>query len=334
MNMLLPNKINSNSKVSLIHTSSPVEKKDEVQFLKAKKEFVGKFPGAFVFEIKGRENVPKYLDGSEKERLEQFRIAIEDSNWLVPIYGGTGCGDFVRKLNSEDLKKISSVCPVISGFSDSSVLLNFLYFKLGLTTFHYSNGCSILNYKNSRLFLDVINGKNDNLSFLNKDYHWVTGYIPEVPVEGIAIGGNSEVFRDMLDICHLDIKSWNSYILFLEETEEDTEDIHRKFIEFDERGIFNEIRALVLGNLGAAEKDFTISTFKHRDKTFGSSLEFIEYILSDTISKRLAKKDPLHIIKIDNFGHNKNENPIIIPIGAKTLIHPDKSIEFRGPFVK
>jgi muramoyltetrapeptide carboxypeptidase LdcA involved in peptidoglycan recycling len=115
------------------------------------------------------------------------------------------------------------------------------------------------------------------------------------------------------------------------------EDLHRVIIALDQKGLFKHIKALVIGRM--AEQDFK-NELKKFNFIFGRIKEeekadhVFEYLISDTIKERLAKNDPLHILKVDNLGHNVLRNPMIIPIGGKTIIHPDKKIEFIGPFVE
>ncbi len=332
--MVLPKKITTSSIINLIHTSSPLGRGD----LRDVNLFLAKISKTFlnvkIFDVKRTELDPRYLAASTKERLEKFRQAIKKVDWLLPTYGGTGCEDIVRRLNNQDLAKIRKNRPIVNGFSDTTFLINYLYFKLRLITFHYCNASNLLSANNLELFFDIIQGKEQSFSFFEKEYKWLTDYEPKQNIEGIAIGGNLRTFRDLLDICNIELKSWESYILFIEETDEDIEDLHRVISVLDEKGIFRHIKALVIGRMN--EEEFRIN-FRRFNFIFGRSKEkaehIIEYLLSDVIKERCEKKDPLYILKINNLGHGVKKNPIIIPIGAKTIIHPNKKIEFEGPFV-
>src|SRR4030042_5655510 len=134
---MLPQKINNQSKVNLIYTSSPVEKEDWNDFVFALGKLKQMFPNLNFCEVQRTERDPRYLSGSEDERLKKFRQSLKEVNWLAPIYGGTGCIDIVRRLNEEDLDKLRKTRPIVNGFSDTTSLINYLYFTLKLITFHF-----------------------------------------------------------------------------------------------------------------------------------------------------------------------------------------------------
>jgi muramoyltetrapeptide carboxypeptidase LdcA involved in peptidoglycan recycling len=335
--MLLPKKLTKGSKVNLIHTSSPVDKDDWNDFIFAKGKINQIFPNLNFLDVQRTELDPRYLSGSEDERLKKFRQAIKEVDWLAPIYGGTGCIDIVRRLNDEDLDKFRKNRPIVNGFSDTTSLINYLYFKLKLLTFHFENAAGLFDTKNSKLFFDIIFGKKNSFSFLENNYKWLPpANAPRDKIEGIAIGGNFTTFRNLLDICDLKTRSWEDYILFIEEYDMDMEDSHPDIIALDQKGIFKHIKAIVLGRIAEPEFKNDLQKLNYifgRQKEQEKMSSVFEYLISDTIKERLAKNDPLYILKVDNFGHNIMRNIMIVPIGGKTIIHPDKRIEFVGPFV-
>lgn len=337
--ILLPNKLVTTSKISFIHTSSPIEKEDIKSYEFVTQKIANNYPYTKIFHIHQTKNNPAYLSGSEKERLANFRQAIQQGQWLLPLYGGTGCEDIIRHLNDHDLMFIRKNRPIVNGFSDTTFLINYLYFKLKLLTFHYKNATGIFDTQNHQIFFDIIQGKKDSVLFYEPGYHWLSEPKPPQTIQGIAIGGNISTFRDLLDICDINPRSWEPYILFIEDIGMDMEDLHRVIIALDERGIFRHIRALVIGTFN--KEIFQDSLFK-RFRLFSSKStnnvenmdNLFEYILGDVIKKRMEQNDPLHIIKITNLGHAVKKNPIIIPIGAQTTIYPNGHIEFHGPFVE
>jgi len=336
---ILPKKISALSRIHLIHTSSPVGASDLKTFDTAVKELKKEFGNLKIFNVKKTELDPRYLAASEKERLRKFRQARKKVDWLAPIYGGTGCGDIVRHLTDEDLAKIRKDRPVVNGFSDSTFLINYLYFKLKMLTFHFTNACGLFSSDNHKLFFDIIKGAVNAFSFLEKDYRWLSRK-PTDEIGGIAIGGNLGTFRDLLDVCDIRLKSWRPFILFVEDIEVDTEDLHRTMVALEEKGIFRNIRAIVVGRMD--EKEFSRESkkfnfiFGRKEKKEEKKDEnrIFNYLLAPVISAREKDNDPLYILKVNNLGHGVSKNAMIIPIGAKTVIHPGGKIEFFGPFVK
>ena len=334
MTIIKPARLQSQSRISLIHTSSPIEKQDEKLFIDCVRRLQSAYPNTRVFNIHETKDNPSYLSGSEKERLKNFRKAIKQSNWLLPVTGGTGCEDIIRHLGDQDLKNIRRNRPIVNGFSDTVFLINYLYFETRLLTFHYSNALNLFKDKNHRIFFEMLRGIRNELVFFEPDYRWLSDPLPQKPIQGIAIGGNISTFRDLLDICDINPRSWEPYILFIEEVGIDVEDLHRLIIALDERGIFRHVRALVIGDMD--QKIFTLDLRRYHFtyKTHQENMDnLFEYILGDVIKERNMENDPLHMLKVSNLGHNVKKNPMIIPIGSPATLFPDGHIHFQGPFV-
>jgi muramoyltetrapeptide carboxypeptidase LdcA involved in peptidoglycan recycling len=127
---------------------------------------------------------------------------------------------------------------------------------------------------------------------------------------------------------------WQNYILFIEDIEIDIEDLHRIIIALEARGIFSKIKAVVIGvmNEGTFE-----SNWSKLNVVFGKRVKvehIFEYLVRGVIETREYKKSPLYILQVDNFGHGIFKDQMIVPIGGKTIIHPNAKIEFIGPFVE
>lgn len=335
--MLYPKKITKFSQINLVNTSSPVGKSDWKVFEKAMSKLKIEYPLTKYFNVESSSLDPRYLSASGLERLRKLRKALKKVNWLLPVYGGTGCADIVRKLSPEDLARIKKQRPVISGFSDTTFLINYVYFKTKLLTFHYSNACGLFVNDNYKLFFEIITGEKTTFSFQEENYKWIgQAGAPEKPIEGICLGGNFSTFRDLLDICDINPRSWDDYILFIEELDMDLEDLHRIVIALDAKGIFKKIKALIIGKmnekkLGGDYRRFNTIFSREPEIKFDN---VFEYLISDVLKKRIEEKNPLYILKVENFGHGVDKNPIILPIGGKTILYPDKKIEFSGPFVE
>ncbi|MDO9510090.1 MAG: LD-carboxypeptidase, partial [Candidatus Magasanikbacteria bacterium] len=253
---LYPKKITKFSQINLVHTSSPIERKDWSGFNKAIEKIQKDFPLTRFFDVERNYLDPRYLSASGLERLRKLRKALKKVNWLLPVYGGTGCADIVRKLSPEDLARIKKQRPIVSGFSDGTFLTNYLYFKTKLLTFCYANACGLYSHDNYKLFFNIISGTEKKYSFKELNYRWLgLAGAPNKPIEGICIGGNFSTFRDMLDIGEINPRSWENYILFIEELDMDLEDLHRIVISLDQRGIFRHIKALVIGKMNEKELD-------------------------------------------------------------------------------
>ena len=335
--MLLPRKITKDSAVHMVHLSSPVEPEDLKDFHITVERLSKEFPRFKLFDVVKNSLEPRYLAASARERFKKLRAALADADWLLPVYGGTGAINILRYLNENDLQKFKEQAPVINGFSDAISLLNFLYLKIGLVTFHYANAAGLFEKKNHELFFDVLYGKKTELTFRTPHYAWLTE-APSTPIEGTAIGGNLETLRDLLDVCNIELESWRKYILFVEDINDDVESLHRIITALDARGMFKNIRALVVGNFETKKLTTNFTKFA---RLFGIATKeeekpthVIMYLLQNTLNNRKKAGDPLFILNVDDFGHKAKFNPMIVPIGGATILSPDKKIKFIGPFVR
>ncbi len=339
-NTLLPRKLTHESRINLVYTSSMLFPNEAKDFARNIKRLQKDFPLTSLLEPKRAGTAPSYLAGSENERLRILRRAFKDGDWILPVSGGTGCVDVLRYLNDDDLAMMKHRRPIVNGFSDTTALANFLYFKAKLCTFVHDNADSLYHSTYADLFFSVLEGKRKAVTFEDPKAHWLTEAKPQQPIEGIAIGGNFSTFRDLLEVCEIRPRSWEPFILFIEEIDQDIEDLHRIIIALDARGIFKHIVALVVGRMNDRShvrslQELIFATNKSKPKEVSEIKNVFEYLILDVIEDRMEEHDPLYILKINEFGHinEKSAKKIFIPIGAKTRIHPDGSIEFIGPFV-
>ncbi|MEK7512053.1 MAG: LD-carboxypeptidase [Patescibacteria group bacterium] len=333
--MLLPKKLEKNSQINFVHTSSPTSNAEMKQFLKFVEKLRKDFPEIDVFDVDNKAIDLRYLAASENERLKKLRQAIKTADWLAPIYGGTGCGDIIRYLSKENLSMLKRRRPIVNGFSDTTFLINYLYFKLKLITFSFSNAFGFSSHSNFEFFKKIVSGEVERYEYDRKAYKWLNpNQGPKEKIEGIAIGGNLSTFRDLLDVCDIRPRSWEDYILFIEDVGVDLEDLHRILISLDAKDVFMHIKAVVIG---AMDERLFKQSWTKLNFIFGKRLQvdhIFEYLISDVIEERNDLREPLYILNVDNFGHGIFKDQMIIPIGAKTIIHPDGRIEFEGPFVE
>lgn len=328
MKSLLPKALNESTRITIIPTSSRPYPSIVKRFQKNVRQLKKLYPNTTLYWSKIDKNVPEYLNGSESERLSIFRKVIKCSQCIISQSGGTGCEDFARQILKNEYDLIKKNQPIVTGFSDMTFLINQLYFKTGLQTFHYSNVVGFFDDNNA--FIDVLSGKTKSLSYNEKPYKWISA-VPKKSIKGIAIGGNLVTFRDLVDI--MNIKTdWSKYTLIIEDTGLDIEDLHHVFIALDQRGIFSKIKCLVIGKFN--EPKVSASTFRF---DFGKNdhklIAFFKYFAEYVINPK--RTFPLPILQINNHGHNLIcEHEMIIPIGSKVTIEPSKRITFYGPFVE
>ena len=110
-----------------------------------------------------------YLSGSDEDRANEFNGFV--SNPLIKaiffVKGGWGCGRVLDKIDYQQLKTNPKI---ILGFSDMTSLLNAIYQKTGLVTFHGPVGnsswekFSLNSFKTLYVAVEI---RSKNLKYLN-----------------------------------------------------------------------------------------------------------------------------------------------------------------------
>lgn len=234
-----------------------------------------------------------YLAASDKERAYDLMEMFEDKNIkaIISYRGGYGC---IRMLPYLDIGVIKKNPKILCGYSDLTVLLNYLSQKIGLVTFHGPMVNSKINSdqltKDSFLSMltdesNLINVSTKNFKIMNKQLF-----------RGILCGGNLTVLCSSLGTPY-EINTRNK-ILMIEDINEENYAIDRSLMQLKLSGKLDFCRAFLIGH-------FT----PYNPKTI------------ETIISILAPyKKP--IIYNMPFGHDYPN--ITLPIGASILFEPNK----------
>ena len=193
-----------------------------------------------------------FLAGSDEMRAEELMEMFENKSirGILTMRGGWGCARILDKL---DYQVISKNPKILMGFSDITSLINAVYVKTGLVTYHGPCGYSSWGdfskdevMKTLALGLPrVMKNPSNNSDDLKT---WSKG-----KAKGILIGGNLTVMVSMLGT---DFEpNWNNKILFLEEIKEEPYRIDRMLWQMKQAGVFNKISGLVLGSFRKCEPE-------------------------------------------------------------------------------
>jgi len=232
--------------------------------------------------------------GSSNERLENLYSSWNSSSEVIMCFkGGSGVSHFLPLIKKNKLRKKK----LFVGYSDITLLLNFLHKKLGIITLHGPNGLSELDGKTLFALKDALQMKNYGLEF--KEFANVKHNL----LKGKTIGGNLERLMETLFYIKLDFRG---KIVFLEEVGHTKYKIFNLLISLKNYPSFKP-RAIVFGDLGLGIKNNKIMK------------EMIKYLFPNT---------PL-IMDLP-FGHCIPK--ITIPIGANCKIDfREKKIRFSFP---
>ena len=228
------------------------------------------------------------------EKIEDINSAFKDKNVkaIFCVKGGENSNSLFEYLDYELIKNNPKI---ICGFSDSTSILNIIYQKTNLVTFHGPTFKSISSWETLYGFEEIIKRFMEGEKALKReDEEFKT--IKEGNSEGILIGGNLNCISRMT--CGKYNLDFQDKILFIEDLgyESNPKFVNSFLYYMKQNDVFSKIKGLWIGN------------YEHES---GISLE---KIVTDVIKDEY--KFP--IIKSDNFGHIEKKQ--VIPIGSKVKI--------------
>lgn len=174
------------------------------------------------------------------------------------------------------------------GYSDLSVILNAIYTKTNVPSYHYQLRNLIGNYGNIQIanfkstFLD--NTTNDLLKF---NYQWIQGF----SMEGIVIGGNIRCFLKLAGTQYM--PTFDNKILFLESMSGDVGKMCTYLTHYKQLGAFDSVNGILLGSFTEME----------RENYSPNIIEIIKNIVNDS---------NLPIAKTKHIGHGQDSKCLII----------------------
>lgn len=255
-----------------------------------------------------------YLAGTDLERVEDIHemFSRKDIDGILCARGGYGTPRILRLINYKLIRKNPKV---LIGYSDITALLNAIFIKTGLVTFHGAVGISTFNDFTKKYFVDVlIEGKN-KIELISKpedkeeENSSIQGIlkINSGKAEGRLIGGNLSLLVSLMGT-EFDFNLDNK-ILFLEEVGEEPYRIDRMLTQLINSRKLENCRAIVMGKFSNCE-------VKKENPSFKDSLNLREVLIDRLGSLKIP------VIYGLSFGHIKNK--FILPIGIKAMVDVEK----------
>lgn len=287
------NKLIFGDTISIISPSSPTSKENINNALMKLKEL------KFNYKIYNNLfNNSGYLAGSDEERCDDFNRALEDKNSkaIMCMRGGYGSLRIIDSIQWSSLKKNPKI---FMGFSDLTPILNYIFKKFKIITFHspmltsnlnnfYSRESLINSITNSKHNYYIKNPKNINLkSFTNN----------KIKAKGNIIGGNLSLICSTISTKY-EIPFKNN-ILFIEEVNESPYKIDRMLTHLYLSGKINLCSGIILGQFTDCKDNNNVK---------------IEDILLEKL--KLFKKPCIY-----NLCAGHGEPRLTIPIGAMAEIN-------------
>ncbi len=306
--MILPNRLSYESLIGIIAPASPKPKEEIDNDLSTFTSLGFKVKkGRHLYDSLG------YLAGEDKVRAEDFNDMYhsEDVDAIVCYRGGYGTSRIMPYINFPQIsKKIKILC----GFSDITILLNYMAQRYNTVTFH---GPMI-----SSNFLD----KATHSSFISTLMEGYKPYSIENPegfklesssdkkAEGRLAGGNLSLICSSLGTPY-EINFKNK-IIFIEDVGESPYAIDRMLTTLIQSKSLTECNGIILGQ-------FTDCEASDKEKSFK---------LQEVFEDRLL---PLNKPILYNFMSGHDYPKLTLPIGAKAQLDgKNKILNITEPVVK
>lgn len=297
-NLIVPKRLKEGSKIAITAPASPTSMGEINKGIKTFKSLacdvvVGKT-------ISKQDNSHRYFAGSEQERVDEFMGFIEDESIDAIVCGRGGYG-VMRILDQLDYDKIRLNPKIIMGFSDITALLNSVYAKSGLVSYHGPVASSSFNSYTISHLKDIF-FTNESLKYTDKSAINMQSGIGE----GRLVGGNLKMVVSTLGTPY-EIDTKDS-ILFLEDIGEHPYKIDRMLTQLKLAGKLDTCNGFVFG----------IFKNVNERKPFYPNYSFTIKEVVEQIIKPFGKP----ILMEMPIGHI--ENKITLPIGIKARINSEK----------
>lgn len=213
--------------------------------------------------------------------LEQIEKNGKDIDIVFCSKGGDSETENIQHVKMEKLKD-----KIVIGFSDNTIILNFMYIYNNNKSIHY------MNFKEYEKDEDILKLKKILESDLNNESKKIIidyNIIRKGRLKGNIIGGNLTIFSRI--ITHF--KTFKNRILLLEDLdiETDMQNVEKALDILEKHNVFEEISGIIIGNYGCERTE--------KQKPF-----------RDAILKRIIRNIP--VIENNMIGHVMDMDHIII----------------------
>ncbi len=255
-----------------------------------------------------------YNAGTREARIKDFNKIWKDPEvkMILMSHGGATANHLLDGIDYEAIRRNPKI---FAGISDGTTLLNAIFAKTGLVTYHGPDLLWMFGRKITapyrQNFLETF--FNGNIGQLHEDKNWKhqsrsdmkrTGWrcVRSGKATGILVGGHSGCLSSTMLAGYG--PNFENVILFLEGTD-DVAHLDRQFTTLKLNGVFEKINGLIIGWFEGHEM---------KDKEKNRSV-------ADVILE-VTKQYAFPILQINEFGHNVKN--YILPIGCRATIDADK----------
>ncbi len=248
----------------------------------------------------------QYLAGSDRQRADDLNAMFADTevDAIFCVRGGYGSGRLLRYL---DYDVIAANPKVILGYSDITAILNAIYLKTGLVTFHGPiAGGNFSDYtygQYSRVLVEPSANTRigepppfETRPGVVERQNRLTSIVPGV-AEGPLIGGNLSLVVTLLGTPYE--PEFEGAILFLEDVDEPPYSVDRMLTHLWMAGKLEQLAGVVLGKF--SDDDYDSNTFS------------MEQVLRDRF-------EPLGIPTLRGAMIGHIEDKTVVPLGVRARL--------------
>ena len=308
MKIIKPPKLKPGDKVGIISPSEPIIYKKK--FLRGV-ETLKKLGFRVILGKNVFKNRSGYMAGSEKERTADLNGMFRNKK-IKGIFISHGGLNSNRLLDLIDYELIKKNPKVFLGFSDITVLLNAIYAKTGLVTFHgqnieygFSRGLEG-KYKYTCNYSAKAVMSNKSIGPIRQQQKFEI--LRSGKARGNLVGGNLMVLTTLLGTEYE--PDWKNKILFWEEFGETAENIDFYLTHLKLCRVFDQISGMAIGQFEV----LPLGDDLKNQKTFSINKIILE----------ICRDYKFPIIKNVAFGHVYPQ--ITLPIGVKATIDTSKKL--------
>lgn len=293
---MIPNQLKKGDTIAVIAPSNSVQKEDWEYLKKTEEKF--RIEGMHITYGKNIASNTLGYGATPLEKAEDLNAAFENKE-IQAIFcakGGENSNTLFEYIDYDIIRKNPKI---FCGFSDSTFLLNMLYEKTGLVTFHASTFKAISDWDSPCVLEDIFQKlKGEKTTLKRSDEKFET--IQQGMCEGVLIGGNLNCLREM--VCGKYSINFQDKILFIEDlgVESNPKFVSNFLYFMKQNEVFSKIKGLWIGS------------YEHE-----SGIK-LEKIVMDVLENHYH----FPIIQSENFGHIAQKQ--VIPIGVKARIDTQK----------
>ena len=242
---MYPNKLKKGATFGIVALSSPA--KDEL--IIQGKNNLEKLGYKVILGKSCTSSYANYLPGDDSLRASDLNKMFKDDSIdaIMCLKGGYGTPRIVDKIDYELIKRNKKI---FIGFSDVTLLLNTIYDKCDLITYHgpmlaidFKDNYSVESINS---FIDIVINQSRNL-VINKNNIYNIKTINKGIAQGILVGGNLSLIDVMIGTPYQ--IDFNNKILLIEEVGEAVYQVDRLLQKLRLSGILSVLKGVIIGGI-------------------------------------------------------------------------------------